>query len=541
MIMNKFKFIGLTLALALVFSACEQEIPELRDPEPTPVEPACPPTASKGSADFTKYVAIGTSITSGYMSGALFTEGQNNSLAKILATQFACVGGGQFNQPDINSVNGFFTGGTNPVGNTVLGRLLLQGTPPIPTPTISDAAAVPSPINQAFMYSGDKANLNNFAVPGIQIGQIFITETGDWTKFDLDPNTPGPQPHPAFNPYYARFASNPGASTILGDAMAALANGGTFFSFWLGDNDILAYAVTGASNPAIFTSEADFEARFLGAVNTLLSVPNVKGVVGNIPNVTLTPFFRLVPYNAIPLPEANAAALNAGFAGYNGILDVLKGGPFNLPAAEMDSRKVSFVAGQNRIVIIDDDARDLGPYYDMIKDAGQITDEQRAALEPYRKIRQTTNTDLVTLTAATVLGTAVDNNPSLIRGLTVPLTDQFILTPQEQNEILQRTVKFNEIIAAKVNNSDNRLALADVNAKFNQLAAAGFEIVNNVLFTPSLAPPAGGFSEDGVHPNARGNAYIANVFIDAINQKFGASIPKANIGAYKATGLPVNP
>jgi len=29
--------------------------------------------------------------------------------------------------------------------------------------------------------------------------------------------------------------------------------------------------------------------------------------------------------------------------------------------------------------------------------------------------------------------------------------------------------------------------------------------------------------------------------IDAINAKFGASVPKANLGLYAATGLPITP
>ena len=531
--MKTLKYIGITLALALTLNACDQEIAELENPTPPTAEPDCPAGASAGSADFSKFVTLGNSLTAGFQAGALFTEGQNNSLGKILATQFACVGGGAFNQPDINSQNGFFTGGTNPIpGDIVLGRLLLQGTPPAPAPTMSDAGAIPNPqVNPGFMYAGDKDALNNFAVPGIQIGQIYLTETGNW----------GDPAHPAFNPFYARFAKVPGTSTIIGEATAALANGGTFFSFWLGNNDVLGYAVGGASNPAIFTSVEDFNVRFNGAISTLLGAgAEIKGIVGNIPDVTAIPYFRLVAYNAIPLPAENAAALNAGFAGYNQVLDALKGAPFNFPAADMDARKIAFAAGQNSPVIFDETLTDLGPYFDGLQGAGAISPVQRAQLEPYRMVRQTTNTDLLTLSAAPVLGTIVDENPLLVRGLTVPLGDQYVLIPQEQTEIRERTTAFNNIIAATANGSD-RVALADVNAKFTQLATSGFESVNGVTFTPSLAPPTGGFSEDGVHPNSRGMAYVANIFIDAINAEFGASVPKVNIAKYQGTALPVNP
>jgi hypothetical protein len=62
-----------------------------------------------------------------------------------------------------------------------------------------------------------------------------------------------------------------------------------------------------------------------------------------------------------------------------------------------------------------------------------------------------------------------------------------------------------------------------------------------VTITPSFVPPTGAFSEDGVHPNSRGYAFMANIFIQAINTKFSANVPLADISKYKGTGLPVNP
>src|SRR5687768_1357116 len=81
-----------------------------------------------GEADFTKYIAVGNSLTAGFMDGALYNRGQQNSFPLILAGQMKLVGGGDFNQPDIASTNGFYAIGPN---NTILGRLKLnaQATP----------------------------------------------------------------------------------------------------------------------------------------------------------------------------------------------------------------------------------------------------------------------------------------------------------------------------------------------------------------------------------------------------------------------------
>ena len=41
-----------------------------------------------GTANFSKYVALGNSLSAGYTDGALFIEGQKNSWTKILSDQF---------------------------------------------------------------------------------------------------------------------------------------------------------------------------------------------------------------------------------------------------------------------------------------------------------------------------------------------------------------------------------------------------------------------------------------------------------------------
>jgi hypothetical protein len=552
----KNKFISI-LIVTLLAGACSQEainpVPEVPVIDP-------PPSGSPGSANFTKFVAVGNSLTAGYQAGALFTEGQNNSLAAILNKQFALAGGTTtFNQPDIGSVNGFNTTTTNPpfAGGPILGRLVLfdpDGTGPrsaapaalgtpqrsVTCPSAVTTPAVPGTGGDApTPYTGNKAALNNFGVPGILLGQALTPLTGG-----------PPTSNPAYNGLYARFASNPGTSTILGDALAAQ---GTFFMFFLGNNDVLGYATTGASGAIPLTSEANFQAQYNGAISQILgSNANLKGVVGTIPDVTTIPFFFTVTYNAVTLTADQATALNTAFAGYNAVMDAIAANAGLLAfsgstAANLQARKISYATGAgNKILIAEktSDFPDLGPTFDQLVAASQMTPEQRAALEPYRRVRQATANDLITLAAGSVLGTCLNppgNNASLIIGTSIPLADQFVLLPSETAEIRARTTAFNNIIRAAADGSSNRLAVADVNAAFSQLVTARAQVFNGVTITPSFAPPTGGFSEDGVHPNTRGYAYLANIFIDAINAKFGATVPKANLSEYKATALPISP
>ncbi|MBT1704690.1 hypothetical protein [Chryseosolibacter indicus] len=550
--MKKIKYLGYTLALILALSACEQDTIDLQQPEPDLTNvgtDACPQGASKGSADFTKVVAIGNSLMAGYQSGALFDAGQQNSLPKILSKQFVCVGGSEtFNQPDIRSEYGFYTGGTNPVGNIFLGRLFIYGAAPAPYKYPSQEAAassIPNPqVNPNFMYAGSQGavptkDLNNFGVPGIVLGQIFTTATGNWSN---------PNPAAGFNPFYARFASDGGAgtSTILQDATTSLANGGTFFLMEIGNNDVLGYAIGGAASTGVqMTSTADFTMQYQGALQTLLSVPNVKGAVANIPDITSIAYFNTVTWNRIAFDEAKptdvatVAQLNAAFAGLNSALDGLSANGL-ISAAEAAKRKVSYQLGNNPILINDEDLEDLGPKFDVLLSVNAITQEQRQRLVPYEQSRPLVAGELVPLGAGAVLGTLANpQDPTTVWGVAVPLPDQYALTANEITAIQTRTNEFNTIIANAVAQlGGDRVALVDVNGKFNQLKMAGADVVNGVTITPTLAPPTGGFSEDGIHPNQRGYAYLANIFIDAINTKFGASVPKVNISKYSANGLP---
>ena len=549
--MKKFTYIFHTAAFLLFTISCDQEVvdpsanpcpsddPSIICPQ-APPPPPCPDGATAGDADFSKFVALGTSYTAGFQAGALFTEGQNNSLGQILATQFACVGGGAFNQPSINSEHGFnLLISPNPMGTTVLGRFRLQGDPPAPAPMISGAEAIPNPqVNPAFLYAGDKTTLNNFSVPTIFLRQIFTPAAGNWGN---------PNPAEGFTPFYARFASIPGTSTILTDAASKAP---TFLLFWMGMDDYLLHAAFGGDGRAPLTPVeggigAGFAATYGAAIASFMAPnANLKGVVANFPSVFALPYFNLVPYNPIPMSAELAAAANAGYAGYNQILEGLKGAPFNLPAAAMDARKISFAAGANPFVIEDETLMDLGDIFDMLAGAQQITAEQRLALAPLEQVRLTTASDRIPLSAGSVLGTLANpNNPASVRGVGVPLGDAYALIPSEIAEIESARTAYNTVISqiATSGTYADRLALADLNSGFDAFVTNQAAIIDKLTITPNLTPPTGIYSEDGLHPNSRGYAFIANMIIDAINAKFGASVPKANLGVYPATGLPIAP
>lgn len=527
-IMKKLNYISSALLVLLLMGGCEQELIVTTPPEPdtTNTGPIDCTGAAAGTASFSKFVAIGSSYVAGFQAGALFDSGQYYSLASILNKQFECVGApATFKQPNINTAMGFNIFVTpNPTATgVVLGRMLLQGASPRPTPQVSTVAAIPNPsVNPAFIYTGSKAELNNFGIQAIVLGQALIPETGSWAA--------GAGGDPRFNPFYGRLAfPGTGTSTVIGDAAAA---GGSFFLFWLGMDDFLLHAAFGGDpTKAPLTTAPAFQGQYGAAIGALLgSSPNLKGVVVNFPSIFVMPHFTSVKWNPIPLDATTAGGLTASLANnYNAFLDGMVAA-LAITADEAAKRKLTYTASTTNPVLINDETlTDLSPYM-----AGPY-----AGLLPYARARQTKNTDIFPLSAGSIIGTTIGGDPTKVYGVSVPLADQYCLIPSEIQAIEAARTAFNATVKTVADANSTRLAHADVNAAFADFITAQVYILNGVAITPNINPPTGIYSEDGVHPNSRGYAFISRVVIEAINGKFGSTIPLTNISRYKATALPI--
>ncbi len=520
----------LILAINLVIWSCAQEVMDLEQPDsPDSGCITCPDGASSGTASFDKFVTIGSSFVAGFQAGALFNLGQNNSMALMIARQLECAGGSEtFIQPYINSSNGYNVQLSVPEQGIILGRLVLfdpdGAGPESATPAPAGAPGVPAPYNTADLptpYAGDRSEMNNFAVPLIYLGQALIPDTGNPAS-------------PYFNPFWARFSSNPGVTSILQESLMAA---GSFYLIWLGVDDMLLHAAFGGADTYPMTSVSDFSVQFNGLISTMLGAnPVFKGVVGNIPEIETYPYFTTIPYNTITLDEATASSLQSNIAdNYNAFLNAMV--QFQvITAEERDARMLNYVEGINSVLITDEELTDLTQF--MIDNGAQ-------ALVPFAQARQTTSTDLIPLSAGAVLGELFMGNPLAVQGVSWPLADQYALTVSEIIEIKTNTAGYNAIIEGAVAGSGDRLALADVNSAYNVLLGASISsgglIVNDVAIASTFAPPVGAYSEDGLHPNERGYVYTANVFIQAINSKFGATVPDLCMNNYSGTGLPVSP
>lgn len=440
-------------------------------------------TLSAGSLDLTKYVAVGNSLTAGYQDNGLSLEGQLNSYPNILANQFSYVGGGEFTQPlfSLEQRNGSgylrltgFTSTGSPITSTVTTQLAVRGM----------GADGKTPL--LTKYTG---GINNYGVPGIRVSDIKIQGYG----------LNNPQ---GFNPFFERIQPDNSFQTYLERVSTSAP---TFFSLWLGNNDVLGYATAGAF-ASFITPTADFEANYTEMVNAL-SANNTEGIVATIPDVRAVPFFTTVgPTFKASLPAAVPA-----------VVVLTKNTPTRKVVPKSDIKDAN--GGTTLFTLT------AAPYLPLVGTAtgkywrdlarSQSPSNPNVALVQYLTAFQIDTTKM--------FGLSGEN----------PFPSALVLDADEQAEIATATTAFNNIIKAQA--ASKNLAVFDAYAFFNGIQS-GF-MLNGVAYSPAFIT-GNLFSLDGVHPTQRGYAIIANEMIRAINAKYGSTIPTVDVTQFRAVLIP---
>jgi lysophospholipase L1-like esterase len=507
----KNKFIYLAI-IAAGFASCEPEFENTVDANYT-----------AGDADFTTYVAVGNSLTAGYMDGTVSRVGQTYSYPNLLAQQFALVGGGAFTQPsyaeDVNNL-----GGIQGLAGT---RLVIDASQGRPENIVGTSTITLTP--QATAY-------NNMGVPGAKSFHLLAPGYGNIAGVALG----------QANPYFVRHATSPTA-TVLGDAMSKVP---TFFTNWIGANDVLAYATSGGAqadgvtpaadhnstgnmNPATYggndITNSDVFASVYSTIVTTLTSGGAKGVVATVPSVTSIPYFTTVPYAPLsPTALGGSANINALNSQLYGPLD-------GIFTAYGEPNRVNLLSATsaNPILIYDADATDRSAEITGALSGTLGVPTATAFGMVFGKARQATAADLVVLPASSVIGTANASSPSPlinINGVSYPMANKWVLTASEKARVANATAAYNAAIVSIANAND--IAVADMNAIMNQLVT-GLRIETGQLYTANYFSGSATegvvlFSLDGVHPNARGYAVIANEVIKVINEFYNANLPLHN-------------
>jgi len=340
--------------------------------------------ASKGTADFSKFIAVGNSLTSGYADNGLYLEGQKVAFPNLMAEQFKTVGGGEFTSP-------FFSQEQANGSGYIQLKSLVDGNPVMEPVTTNLAIRGKSP-NGGPLYTKHTEPIQNLGVPGMRLDMSMAPGIGTVMG----------------NPYFERLLPD-GTPQTLKYVEYAASHEHTFFSFWLGNNDVLGYATNGAAASTDPTKKLLDLATFDFAYNTFvnaLTQNGSKGVVATIPDVTTIPFLNTV----------TTARLNAA-----------------VEAASQGKAKNVFIATKT------------GP-------------------------RMATDADLFVLTFPTTL-LGKPNEQQIPYGMHPlnPIEDQYVLDKAEVTEVSGRVKAFNDKIKAIA--ESKQLALADVHAFLNKVKA----------------------------------------------------------------------
>ena len=214
-----------------------------------------PPVVNQvsGNADFSRYVALGNSITAGYQSGALYQSSQLYSYGNLIAKQV----GTKFEMPLVSDP------GLYP------GRLEVE--------SLSPFTLYANPSRGELLNYNYPSAYNNLGVYGALTYDILFAKSSTTCASYLFAGTP--------NPYFDIVLRNSliNKGTPLEQA---LSQGPSFITIWIGNNDVLGYATSGGTSPSAPTSVAQFNQLFGGIMQGLKQYTDQSGakvVVANIP------------------------------------------------------------------------------------------------------------------------------------------------------------------------------------------------------------------------------------------------------------------
>lgn len=402
-----------------------------------------PETHSTGSADFTTYIAVGNSLTQGYMDAGLYAYGQSRSYPSIIAAQ----AGANFVQP---MVTGNGSGYMHLVD--VNGQL-----EPISAGDSSYGPAIqPDPSWNSWGASYQSQQMNNMGVAGITLANtvgLSPTEKSINSVFC------------SYNPY-GRFLNFGSLFSPIQYIDYIRLSKATFFTCWLGNNDVLGYATNGGKVQYVnvgfgniplnaITSPDTFAIKY-DSILTVFHNLGAKGVCATIPDVTSIPYFNTVP----------------SYVTVNG-----------------------------------------NPQYIYIQTKSGVrlaTDQDHILLPAY----------------ASVLG-----GMGLSMATAVP--DSLVLDVSETDSVQRIIIQYNNSIKSEA--ASFGFAVADMYQYLSTLEKSVY--IDGISFNRQFIS-GGAFGLDGVHPNARGYALVANQFIQTINAYYGASIPPADVTKYKGVIFP---
>jgi hypothetical protein len=316
------------------------------------------------------------------------------------------------------------------------------------------------------MWVSNTVNYNNLGVGGMNVRNV--------TSVGPNQGTDGPLFHVLFGSSapsalawngvqgepispYGRFLNFGTLSNRIEYIDHIINSNATFFTNWLGNNDVMSWAKEGGDDvggSAILTDLNEFRVKY----DTVLDVFKTKGAQGvcaTVLDITQTPFFTTITLDAI--------------------------------------------------------GSDV-----WIKEGADTT-----------IVRKATNEDLILLTAKDILGDG--------RGLiqSDPLPHTVVLDKDEITIVKNYTNNINNEI--RVSAATHNYPVVDM---FSFMGTLTSGVTFDGVDYSTKYIEGGAFSLDGLHPNGRGYAMIANEFIRAINANFESTLLPVRVNNYRGITFP---
>lgn len=449
----------LLVGALLAFVGCSLDAPD--DPSAL----VNPPGVEDAGA---RYVAVGNSLTAGFMDGGLMMAGQTTSFPKLIAGQLG-LGSTQFTQPWIASPG---IGGLS--GADVTGVLYFDGA----SIAVLGTTPLASVQSQLLLAVTQPTQYHNLGVPGATLHDGMNAYSAATSAGALVGS-----PNPFFDFINrASFFGNqavasgyPGPSGLVpvtyqsaSQFAQAVAKGGALTTLWMGYNDVLGPARSGEppagfgnpGTPGAAAFQADYTA-MLSMLSGGLARRNYglkpTVIVANLPAVTSAPYF---------IPKTT-------FDAY--VTSTPVGGPWPGGFEETGVQYVLFTA--LTWIATNSPATPIPDEYTL--DAGETNDVTTATAVFNTIIGQVA----AAINAAGVANVGVVDAYALFTGLTAPEKTHFLFI-------------------------------------YGQLRGGGASVQDAI----DQAAAATLFSLDGIHPNSHGYGVVANAFIDKINEVDGTSL-----------------
>lgn len=236
------KYFVFVFAFLFIFAACEDRT-DLTEP----------PSPNLGTINFDKMVSLGNSLTAGFMSNALYENGQVYSYGSLISKQVKS----NYQFPNVSEPG-------------IGGRIEVVSVDPFKTKV---NIQIGTPTNTTY-----PSPYNNLGVPGAFTHDI-LNATSSTNNFATNN---GGTPNPFFDIVLRGIGTPFSQAKMLAPSIVTL---------WIGNNDLLSSASTGGEVPA--TPVAIFEAFYKQLLDSVATL-NCPVFVANIAPSMIRPFYETV-------------------------------------------------------------------------------------------------------------------------------------------------------------------------------------------------------------------------------------------------------